>query len=338
MPVFDQLQKASFDGIPFPVKSVQVSGGLRDHVHEYPHSPGGAVEKLGRKLYTIQMEGIFDVKLSGYGDNLWPGDLSDLRDRFEDQTTSDLYIPTIGNIQAYAVTWTQTANTEMVSGEMLSVEFREDQAQAFLFEGLINITSTTLKSAGQQFDDDFDPLLAGGTLDATAPTRIRPPPAGTKPRATTAAGAYTQLRERDATALQKIRDAYRYVQTIADQPDRYAGQVLNTADILVTTCEQWYDKIRVLKNPLAHRQARSFKRVWSSAQKLRDSVAGKRSRILFYRAGTDTSIHAISRAVYGNTSYITSILQLNAIPDPFLIPKDTVVRYYDPNSIAEQAA
>jgi hypothetical protein len=333
-----QLPKAEFDGIQFPVKNYEVIGGLRDHVHEYPHSPGGAVEKLGRKLYTFRFTALFDQRVSGYGDNLLPGDASDLNDRFDDQVTSTLVVPHIGSVQAYAVSWTHKVSADLQSGIEVDIEFREDQAQAFLYEGLVNTTATTLQSAGVQFDAAFDPLLAGGTLDPKLPSRVKPPPVGTIPRAKTVVAAFSQLRQTDATALEKIRSGYRLAQTIAEKPEQYAGQILTVSESIITTCTQWYDKIRVFKNPLAHRQARAFKRVWSSAVDLRDSVGGRKSRILYFRAPTDTSLVAVSRAIYGTSTQANQILQLNAIPNPFMIPKSTVLRYYDPRSLADQAA
>jgi len=336
MTAFQSLAKAGFDGIQFPIKSCEVTGGIRDHVHEYPHSPGGAVEKLGRKLYRIRMTAIFDVRIPGYGDNLWPGDLSDLRDRFEDQVTSTLTIPTIGDIQAYCVNWTQRAVPERQSGEEVEFEFVEDQAQAFLVNGLIQITSTTLQTAGEQFDQEFAPLLAGGTVSATAPTRIEPPKPGAPLRSTTFVGAYTQLRQTDANALEQIRAAYNRAIMVADEPGRYADQVLRAADTVVTSCAQAYERIRILKNPLMYSRVWAFKRLWYSAVQLRDSIGQQTARILNYRAPIDTTIGAVSRAIYGDSSRATEIMQLNAIPDPFMIRKGTVLRYYDPAT--QQAA
>lgn len=337
-PAFDSLAKASFDGIAFPVTSYEVSGGLRDHVHEYPHSPGGAPEKLGRKLYTIRMNAVFDTRVSGYGDNLWPGDLSDLRDRFEDQVTAALVIPTIGTIQAYCVNWSQRTASERRSGEEAEFEFREDQASAFLFEGLINVSASTLQSAGAEFDEDFDPLLAGGTLSNTG---IIPPdidPGEPIPRATTVAAAYTLLRQTDVDRLAKIRSDFTQAIAYAETPDLYAERLLAKTEAVIAGCAQAYERIVLLKNPLAWKPLRSFKRTWASAQRLRESVAGRTNRILFYRVEVDTSLSAISRTIYGDTSWGGSLLRLNAIPDPFRIPKGTVLRYYDPKTLGNQAA
>ena len=336
MTAFQQLDKFSFDGIAFPIKGLEVAGGLRDHVHEYPHSPGGAPEKLGRKLYTIRVTGIFDTRVTGYGENLWPGSIGELQDRFEEQLTADLHIPPIGTIPAYAVTWTRRATPEVQSGEEMEIEFREDQAQAFLFEGLVNITATTLQTAGEEFDTQFAPLLAGGEISPL--NTIIPNTTVPISRAVTVAGGYTRLRQADVNWLGQIRSAFTTAITYSEQPERYAGLILAKTEACIQACALGYQRIEILKNPLAWQQARAFKRVWSSAQKLRESVAGRTNRILFYTAETDTNISAVSRAIYGDTSYGGTIMRLNAIQDPFRIPKGSVLRYYDPRTFGANAA
>lgn len=337
MTAFQDLAKAGFDGINFPVTSYEVVGGIRDHIHSYPHSPGGAVEKLGRELYRIRMSAIFDQRVTGYGDNLWPGDKSDLFDRFEQEVTSALMIPTIGEIQAYCKSWTERAQSTRQSGVEVEMEFVEDQSQAFLVNGLVQVTSSTLKSAGEEFDAQFQPLLDGGTVSATAPTRIVPPPAGTTPRATTFAGAYTQLRQTDVAALTKIRQAYQTAITVIEKPSRFADQVLRAAESLITLCQQNYDRIRVLKNPIMWERAYAYKRVWGAAVKLRDDLNRQSPRILIYVAPLNTSIGAVSRSIYGDSSYASQIMQLNAIPNPLAIPKGAQLRYYDPSSTQRAA-
>ena len=333
MTAFQNLSKASFDGIAFPVSTYEVSGGIRDHVHQYPHSPGGAVEKLGRELYRVRYTAVFDSRVTGYGNNLWPGDLSDLRERWEQEVTAALMIPTIGEIQAYCKSWVERVTpATRQSGVEVELEFVEDQSQAFLVNSIIQITSTTLQSAGTEFDEQFQPLLDGGTVSATAPTRIVPPPAGTRPRATTFVGAYTQLRETDVAAIQKIRAAYQTALTAIEKPSRFADQVLRAAETLITVCQQNYERIQVLKNPIMWERAYAYKRVWSAAVKLRNDLNKQAPRVLIYVAPIDTSIGAVSRSIYGDASYATQIMQLNAIPNPLAIPKGSQLRYYDPTS------
>jgi prophage DNA circulation protein len=337
MTALQNLARAGFDGIAFPVANYEVTGGIRDHIHTYPHSPGGAAEKLGRELYRVRYSAIFDQKITGYGDNLWPGDLSDMRERWEQEVTSTLTIPTIGDIQAYCKSWTERAAPTRQSGVEVDMEFVEDQSQAFLINSIVQVTSSTLKSAGDEFDTQFQPLLDGGTVSATAITRIVPPPVGTIPRAKTFQGAYTQLRERDANVLTKIRAAYQTAITVIEKPSRFADQVLRAAETLITLCQQNYARIQVLKNPLMWERAYAFRRVWSSAVKLRNDLNKQAPRILIYVAPIDTSIGAVSRSIYGDASYASQIMQLNAIPNPLAIRKGSQLRYYDPTSTQRAA-
>src|SRR5438105_4964362 len=136
MPVyFDTLQRASFGGAEFPVESVSIVGGLRDHIHEYPHSQGGAPEKMGRKLYTIRMKAVFQTKFKLYP-GLYPNTLNFLRKMFEEQSSADLVVPTIGTMTAYCRNWTQEMEWRIRNGEKADFEFVEDLAQDFLVTDL----------------------------------------------------------------------------------------------------------------------------------------------------------------------------------------------------------
>ena len=138
---FDTLQRASFQGIEFPITSMTLKGGIRDHIHEYPHAAGGAPEKLGRKLYEVSMQANFQSTFRAYP-RLWPSALSKLRKIFEQQTTGDLVIPTIGTIQAYARNWTQQMEAKIRSGETATFEFVEDQGSEDLAAGINDVTDS----------------------------------------------------------------------------------------------------------------------------------------------------------------------------------------------------
>lgn len=333
MAAFDDLQRASFDGIEFPISSCDVEGGLRDHVHEYPHSPGGAPEKLGRKLYTIRMEGVFDTRIRGYNPNLWPADLEELRDRFEREVTADLVIPFIGTIKAYCVTWSQHATPERRSGETASFEFREDQSQAFLFSGLVAFDLEGNRNAMEEFTVAFEPYMAGSTI---APTGvIVPPPASatTPPRAVTKAQAFSQFRASDATLIQQITTGFNEALSLADRGELYAGLVQSKAQSVISACSRAYTTIEILKNPLAWKALRGLKTLWKAARDLYDNAAGRTNRILLYRVAAPMSVQDISRAIYGDTERAILLLKLNAFPDAYRIERDTLVRYFDPETL-----
>jgi len=95
-PPFDQFQPFSFAKIPFPYETYSVTGGIRKHKHEYPHSDGGAVEKLGRELYEIHVSVNFTAGLVKQPYEELLNSLAALRSTFEEQTTDALVIPHIG--------------------------------------------------------------------------------------------------------------------------------------------------------------------------------------------------------------------------------------------------
>lgn len=338
MPVFRELQRASFDAIEYPIVSCEVSGGLRDHVHEYPHAPGGAPEKLGRRLYTIRMSAVFDTRAFNYDENLWPGALAELRDRFEQQITSRLVIPTIGTIDAYCVTWSQTATAERQSGETAEFEFREDQSKAFLFEGLVNVDLTGYRDAVTEFTEALRPLMEGGTLLPNG--KIVPPavPLAAPRRALTKAEAFSMLRQRDADALQKISQGFNEALSFADRGEFYVSQAQARALAVISGCEQAYRTIEILKRPLMWRELRAFKRVWESARTLHDRAAGTANRVLLFTTPATMSVTDLSRSIYGDTQRAILLLKLNAFRDAFQIPRGTIVRYFDPETLRGEAA
>lgn len=324
MSVFDEFPRASFDGIEFPVTRTQVIGGLRDHVHEYPHAPGGAPEKLGRKLYTIRFSALFHNTFPTYPE-LYPQALSDLQDRFEDQVTSDLTIPNIGTIQAYCVNWDRTADAKARSGEAVELEFREDQSQAFLINGIVNVSGKTLQSAQTQFIQAMDPLLNppntpqvlinGNLVD------------GPPPRALTRAEALAQLTTRDADLINSILSAITSLLSIADQVELYGNLVEAKALAVVQLCESAHDSVRVFQNPVNHAALDALKQVWSTSQNIGKNATQQQGNILYYTIRITMSIGQVSTAIYGDQSRASELLQLNAIEDPFQIQKGTVLRY-----------
>jgi hypothetical protein len=333
MSILDQLPRASFDGIEFPVKRIEVIGGLRDHVHEYPHSPGGAPEKLGRKLYTFRFATLFDARGLRYGENLYPGALAELRDRFEEGLTADLHVPNIGTIPAYCFNWSQVLEATLRSGETADLEFREDQASAFLFEGLVNVNTTGLAAALENFNVQLQPFFDGGTMAPTG--AIIPPPATAEvpPRAMTKAEALAQLRQRDVTALESIRAGFVQATSLLDQGELYVGLVQAKAEAVIQGCSRAYETIEFFKNPLAWRQVQGFKQLWAATQELYTTSSGRANRTLLYTVPATMGVGDISRLIYGDAERAVLILRLNAFPDAFQIQAGTVVRYFDPATL-----
>src|SRR5947207_3314625 len=107
MAYFDQLDQCSFNGIAFPVEEVQIVGRARRHVHEYPHTAGGATEKLGRGVYIFRIRSTFDEDWIDRYPKLYPDNLEKLFQFFEQQITGGLDLPTLGKVNAWCTNWSK---------------------------------------------------------------------------------------------------------------------------------------------------------------------------------------------------------------------------------------
>lgn len=144
------LPQCSFGNINFPVESSRIEGGQRDHVHEFPHTPAGAPELLGRKLYTFHVTAKFDIHFADEGSypGLYPENLGTLLQYFEQGSTQPLRLSQMGaSVPAYAVQWTREQTAKCRSGEIVQITFREDTTSAFLFSSMVN-TTLGLAAAG----------------------------------------------------------------------------------------------------------------------------------------------------------------------------------------------
>src|SRR5512145_875212 len=146
MAYLDTLKPLKIDGLRLPYRRIRVRGGMRDHVHEFPHVPGGLPEKLGRKLYEIEISLLFDDALmsapgSPYaGRNLY-ANLNVLQGRWDEGRKAKVYLPNIGEIAAtYATSWTREIDVKLRSGEQVELTLREDSDAA-------SMIANTLKSA-----------------------------------------------------------------------------------------------------------------------------------------------------------------------------------------------
>lgn len=293
MTAFDQLDLFSFDGIPFPVREYTVSCKLRDHVHVYPHSPGGAPEKLGRELYTIRATGNFQTRFPAYGPNLWPGDMADVRDRFENGITATLTIPTIGAIQAYITSWHQITSAKIQSGEIVEIEFREDQSSAFLVNQLINVKVQNLT--------DSSTALTSAASDAGL-----------------SLGNFGD----------QISSLIGSVTAIGDQVQLYGSLLSAQLDGIANACSNLEATFGDLNQPANWRVLNALHDVWYAAIQSRADVLRQSVPIVAYTTPTLMSVTDVAKALYGDSSRGGQILQLNALDDPFAIPANSNLRVY----------
>ena len=136
MSAISQLQLASHGGIQFPYSELRVSLSQRHHVHIYVHTPGGAVEKLGRSLYQWDFTIPAHDTLRPPFQNFYSKDLPRLWSLWDVGATAPLVVPNAGTVNAFATGAKRTIRGAVASGEPVEVSLLEDQADLFAFSAL----------------------------------------------------------------------------------------------------------------------------------------------------------------------------------------------------------
>lgn len=296
MAYFDQLDKCEFGGIAFPVERLQISCGLRRHLHEYPHTPAAATEKQGRRNYTFRLASTFDEAWNRRYPKLYPDGLEKLFKMWEEETTSGLFVPTLGKVDCYCVNWAKDMNAELRSGEHVELEFEEDQSQLYVIDALLATSAGALESLNL----DFQQALTASELGLPLPD-----------------------------IFEKINDAITRVMAVRDQAEigsqLLESKLLQVADL----CGQADRDVKALQDPINHQVLDALKEVWASAANAAQDIAGKANPIRTYVTPKRMTIADVSNAIYGVTSRGLEILQLNEVEDAFSIPAQTGLRYYD---------
>src|SRR5688572_18453443 len=264
MPAFDELQPASFDGIAYAISRVSVRGGLRDPVHEFPPSPGGKPERLGRKLYTVEMDCIFTTVSQNYPDG-WPGDLSDLRDRFEQGVVSDLVIPTIGVIKAYAVDWSQDWVARNRSGETARFVFREDQDDALLADSVVSIQYQSIRPK-------TDALLALAEAEGIE------------------------------DLFDSIANLANDIAALQDQVELQGEILAAKVDSLANSCRLLSDTAEELKQPPHHKVLGALHDLGVAAIELNKDILQVLSPTFLFTTPVEMTVDGVARAMYGDTA------------------------------------
>lgn len=293
--ILDDLQRAAFNGVEFAVQRYSVKGGLRDHVHEYRHTPGGQPEKLGRKLYTVEFDAIFSTETPDFP-NAYPGDLASLRKAFEAETTADLVVPTIGTIQAYATDWTQDVEFKtMRDGERCRFVFREDQTGLFLVDDIVRVDYATVTSQ------------------------------------TAALEAEIEAADLDVDVFQQVLNLANAVQDVVGVGEFYAEMLLDRVSALVAACQRIDEVYDELNQPVNHRVGEALRDIGVSAIILeRDLKRSRRPLITFVVPPITMHVAQISMAIYGTTERAAEIMQLNAFENPLAVAPGTEVQAYAP--------
>lgn len=296
MPIFDTVQRASFKGVAFPVKSISIKGKYRHAEHEYLRVPGAVIEKLERSVYDIEMTAPFDANIVGFG-RLWPDGVKALRKLFETGETAALVIPTIGTLPAFQPTWEQNIDIAKVrSGEVVKLSFKEDQTQRFL---QLAVVQTQQQS------------LATSMANLAAIRASLNPPAN------------------DRSIFDQIQDAANKILAIKDQSDLYGGLLAAKIGMFTALLGEADRQLDSLKDPSNYQALDAFLELWDAAVKMATNLAESPRGPRVYVTPRTMSAADIATAVYGNSERTAEILMNNSFQDAFAIPAGTKVIYFE---------
>jgi hypothetical protein len=314
---FAFFQADGGERIEFPTSSWKIYGEQRYDVHEYPKTPGGQPEKLGRKPYKVRMVCPFhDVEgLNAFFPDLYPIRLEKLMTLLEAGTTGTLNVPGKGPIRAFGTVWDRDFDTGAPSGETVTFDFLEDSLD--LAFGLLQVTQQ-LGAVGNA----AAALAAATTLDATLmntsvidPHDFRVGPDGS-------------LQDM-GSILSSIAAVSNFFTGLQDQVQLYDAQVAANLDRLIGYCQK-LDQTPELDDLRNAQTIQAVLALLVAAQDARADLFAKRIPLRIFPVETGPlSLDEIAIRIYRDATRADDILQLNDFDDAFAIPAGTPVTYYD---------
>ena len=286
-----RLQEASFDGMEFPVETVEVNGGNDLAEFSAFRRPGVDVQPTGRKAWrgTLVIPCINTPLLVAKYGTLFPNLAYDLVDRFTAKPIATLTLPTFGNLTAAVGAITHTSSAEDRGGVRVRVEFIEHNATAAL------LFADT--ASGAPVDASSSVPLLASTADAAGA-----PLPGYTPTASTVSAQQAYLDQAPRTASQTDGAFRKMLAPVEANLSLPAMATLSSRDAFVAA-------LNLRAGIIALRNA-----VVPSAQ--------TRSR---YTVPRTMAVWEIALAVYGDASQVQTILSANTFTDATAIRAGTVV-------------
>jgi prophage DNA circulation protein len=303
-PFFDKLPKAEFGGLKFPYTSIQVSGGWRHHIHEWPHVNGGAIEKIGRELYRFSVTPVFDENVDYDDENnglpLYPEVLRELQRLFHTAAVSQLIMPTVGSMPAFISKFSRRINVALRSGEEVSLEFIEDRSVNYKIPGALPSGTGGVRRRKLLWENAIDDYIKKSNATKTAA---------------------------DIDLLDQITGFADSVLAIVDSVELITNQVAGKLGQLSQLVQRADRALSFISNPQAWPVVESGKNLWQSVNDLKDT-ATRANDVREYVTPAQMTLPSLSAAVYGgDASRGRDILDMNSIEDALAIPAGTVIRY-----------
>ncbi|HEY1692247.1 MAG TPA: DNA circularization N-terminal domain-containing protein [Polyangiaceae bacterium] len=301
---FDGLPRTSFAGLEFPAERIALHSQGRQHLHEFPHSPGAAPEKLGRGIWYITVAALFHAGLPTYDPQLWPAGMAQVRNLYETQQTATFQHPSTGTFDAFISSWKQEWNPRSRGGERVEIEFIEDQRANFLTQTdptpgppSLAVTQQELAAALSLVKDQLKPST------------------------------------QDLNVFDAIRATVNAVQALSDTAGMYSKYAQAKALELQSLCMQ-ADSLPSMQSPLAVGVLVNVRSIGATAAQVATQQQQASQSLGKFTVPKTMTIQDLAIRFYGDTSRETDLMALNAssIPDPMSISAGTLILYYLPTS------
>lgn len=306
----DGLPLTKFGPIVFPSEVTDLDGVGRDHVHEYPHTPGGAPEKLGRGLYTVTVKARFHATFPGYPD-LYPNSMQTMRGYYELQTTLPFTHPSSGQFPAYIIHWHQVKSGKVLSGEDVDITFREDQQDSFALSALsVSADDTAIGPTYQE--------LLASIAAVQSQLQITPQDQSLIDALTQSVDSVLAFRDTAQLAGNRYAAAVDHVLSLASQLDHAASMQDARAWPVITV----------------------LRRVQGNAIGIKKDLMAQRQTLTKYFVPSPMSVAEVAMSLYGDASKQTDIMALNSavIRDPLNIGAGVALMVYPstPQELAQK--
>ena len=297
MATFDETQKLFFGGWRIPYSEFTIELKAPSHQHRYPHTPGAALEKMGRELYVFDVQGVFDDSLTP--ETLfvnWTEVIAGLREFAEDESTEDATIPLIGTIRAKIENLKIKVSSKRTSGpDGVSFTILEDMSDKFLGANIFTPQTGKLGSALDKY-----------TLELN-----------TNPQ--------------KKSLFSSINDAVAGVMAFKDQALLYGSllesKILYAID-LIKYAENTLEELQNLDNLSLFQ---SIMDLWSAMADLLLDRFSNQDQLKKYTVVRDSTLQQIAIAISniaGRKIDAGDLLGLNIIDDPFRVPAGKILNYY----------
>lgn len=306
-PAAKGMPRTKFGNIEFPGEVHRLLLVGRHFVHEYPHTPGGAPEKLGRGLWRCTVRANFQATFPGYPD-LYPNSMNTMQGYAALQATLPFTHPSAGTWPAFIVRWEQEKRGSLRSGEKVEIEFLEDQASSFaLADVAVRADDTSVATTWAQVQQEIAAIRA-----------------------------QLQLSNSDVTVLQAIDSAVNSVLAYRDTVDKWNNRYAAAVDHLLSLAGQ-LDRAASMQDPRAWPVVAALRQMQGAAVRIKRDLQAQRQTLSKYVVPATMPISQVAVNLFGDASKQSDLLALNVVADPVFVRAGTSLVYY-PLTAQQRAA